>query len=488
MKTLVTLVLLLSGAVSNLQAQVPDLMDWKPELVNATVRPVEILIEAGTKQSRPQSAPVSISSPQKAEAVARPGGVVKTSIKVKKQQEDPEPPPPPRHDPELSEKVITSLILEMQLVLSRLETLIRERGILLLLVFDLDDTLFQRSSQFGPEIESFTLSQLKDLQQIWFMQLHDFLNNNSDSVRLVYNTSRDSISLPSKHPLRQEWCPIHWVTSADGVTRRMMSFLSQADSADQPGMRFRVGIPIPDALITGTGRLIQVSDELQSSPPSQYWVNESIRRWLIEDEGKMEEASGYLKYHFTSRQLSSAPALMTLINKEGFAEKSRTVPVPSTFDQATITLTDAYELEAFFYIQNVSVNKGTSLRILLNRSRIIDTDKTVIGVVYGDTVTDLSMLRPDLEIKATVPVPVSILAKRNARLETIGVPSDIKLFSRLWWNFSVVPSKGPFNSSKNQRVRKSVESEKVLEAKTKGLLGLLKVTLGQLSSHRVSEL
>ncbi|KEQ19161.1 hypothetical protein [Endozoicomonas numazuensis] len=53
------------------------------------------------------------------------------------------PPPPPKQSSENAEKVVTRLVNEMALVLSRLENFIRERSILFLLVFDLGDTLFQ---------------------------------------------------------------------------------------------------------------------------------------------------------------------------------------------------------------------------------------------------------------------------------------------------------------------------------------------------------
>ncbi|MGI9278792.1 MAG: hypothetical protein ACR2PX_04075 [Endozoicomonas sp.] len=231
MKILVTLMLLLSGAVSTLQAQVPDLIDRKQDLVNATVRPLEILIEAGTTQSRTQTGSQPISHPIEAETTRKSGALVRTSIKVTLLPKDPEQPPPPKQNPEVTEKIMTTLVNEMAEVLNRLETLIRARGVLLLLVFDLDDTLFQRSFQFGPEIESLTLSQLKELQQLWLMQFHDFLNNNPDSVRLVYNTSRNFMSLPSKEPIGQEHESVQLIRTVDGVTRRMMQFLTQEESS-----------------------------------------------------------------------------------------------------------------------------------------------------------------------------------------------------------------------------------------------------------------
>ena len=118
----------------------------------------------------------------------------------------------------------------------------------------------------------------------------------------------------------------------------------------------------------------------------------------------------------------------------------------------------------------------------------MNSDKTVIGVVYGDSVTDLSMLRPDLEIRTTVPVAAPNLARRNTRFETMGIPGDSELFSALWWSFSVVPSKEPFYKSGNQRVMSSIQSKKVIKAKGKGLLGLLQMTLGQLMTHKETEL
>ncbi len=456
--------------------------------MNATVRPLEILIGAGTTHSRPQAGVQTPTHSAHVQGEKRPRAIVKSTIKVTLLPDEPEQPPPPKQNPEAAEKVMTRLMNEMALVLSRLETLIKDRGIILLLVFDLDDTLFQRSFQFGSEIEPLSLSQLKELQQIWFMQFHDFLSNNQDSVYLVYNTSRDSIALPSKHPQREEWGAIRQIRTVDGVNRRMMSFLSQGEPSSPQGTRFLMGIPIPDALITGTGRFIQTSATLQNSPSSQFWVNESIAQWLRGDQAKMKEASDYLKEHFNSIEKTSAAALKTLINREGFDDKKQTVLIPSTFDQATVTVTRVPGLEAFFYIQNVTVNKGTSLRILLNTSRIMSSDKTVIGVVYGDSVTDLSMLRPDLEIKATVPASTMNLARRNARLEAMGIPSDIGLFSALWWSFSVLPSKVPFYLSHNQKVKSSVQSTKVFEANGKGLLGLLQVTLGQLMSPKATEL
>ena len=159
-------------------------------------------------------------------------------------------------------------------------------------------------------------------------------------------------------------------------------------------------------------------------------VNEAISGWVQEDMEVMSRQELTAQTRQPAWKIVSsvrAKTLETLEVPPGIHRRELDQVFECSSTQVTMTeICDANSRLQEIISQNVSVNKGTALRLCTGLiAPFIETDgRSVWEVVLGDAIADLPMIRPDLEISAVAAVSESSLATRDSRLNTQGFTTD----------------------------------------------------------------
>ena len=375
--------------------------------------------------------------------------------------------------------------------LEAIGTLLRQKKKLrLVLAMDIDQTLvwYPNSEIFSEEKRSQHMKQ----QQHWLMQFDEFCREYKKQIILVYNTTRSHPVDPDKvgaddymkdRVRRSNQIAIGFgkATEGEGST----DFLDVALN-NNPSQHIK--LPLPDALITGTGSHLEVNERWDSLISNNnegrtpgniiQRVNRSLDDWRSEDLKGTEKAVSVLKdngfwgfrYNIQSTYISAITGYSKLLKK---AEQliERHLPMQTQVITTATSRLPGYEK---MFLHNNSLNKGTGLRVLLNiMSKSEDPDEPEPKVViFGDNMTDLPALRPDQEGYALNWVSPQSMEIKNNRLQSLDLGIGNNDLAPNWLA-SIVPSKAVFTRSRNRWVDGMIKHRKVFEAPSEGVLGLM---------------
>lgn len=362
---------------------------------------------------------------------------------------------------------------------------IAAKGILLILVFDLDGTLYLYPDAYSAAYtRNYSKADLHTLQQQFYSALNGFLLRYRANLVLIYNTARGSTD------------------NHESADPSEVSLENTQQEADWTGMRLRphigygadafkaLALPQPDALIAGNGLSIQpgvgFGAELNAEDVAL------INRHLAYYNGQAitETDANYLRdYHLIpgtlSKGLNSAgfvykvicnPEKLTRLDfQHFFYQRLRFVAIVPRVNNACEEV-----IEKQVYQLSIMVNKGCTLNLLLQLMRPLFSSRGFIGrdvwaFIFGDDLPDVPMLRPDLEILAVSAVPVIPMIKRQSGFLSMGLPNVGTYGEALYWKASIFPA------GKLERIKKyygayviaKLSHHRIMSASEPGLVGLL---------------
>lgn len=376
------------------------------------------------------------------------------------------------------------LVEEMKNTLDGLEQLLKEQTDKkkLVIVSDLDDSLL-----FNPDALDKELIPDPDtafsIQQTWFTQLEQFYTRNSDRTFLVYNTSR---SIPPKeNPFLKSDKDYLYSVSLNDVKRvnshPMVRFV-QKHARDE-----HFGLPNPGLLICNHGSYLQAVEPPSIEPSFLDSTNRLLYEWYLSDLQNL-------------RLLATQTALHTqLIAKTTSGENfyyfkvGETLPAfqpePfSLYNHRHIAVTPVVRngMLNTVYLQDVTLNKGTALRIGIQW--LVETGKLIPGkflvVIIGDSHLDLSMLRPEHEIEAVAPVsPADIFLRESRVLRVNGLAYTRDIVSS-HWVLSINPDPSSMPTDENPLIQSMIRHPKfVTISSAKGALGVMNQILETLTQY-----
>ena len=401
--------------------------------------------------------------------------------------------PEPQDEAAERDRLFDQLIQDMKGELEKLGEYVQSQGVKLVLVFDLDGTLY-RSPRNGKEDNTLGLGgELFDvLQQHWFFLLDEFLGKNKAFFFLIYNTSRPYRILGP----HDSGVATGREGSSIAINREKTTLWGPKGSNQRTLMRFptnskhstldELGIPRPDALIVGNGAYIQLSTEHKQrlGEAKLKQVNDAIAQWLGSDRKAILDAVGNIIELTRSQKVATTPPLDLVwafvslwiqsrdLDNSRFESKFR---LPELYVVATaLRCSEGYI--GGVILQNSVVNKGITLRVLLDLlgPSLLSDGKPLLEVVFGDAVLDLPMLRPDIEIEAVAQLSEFSLLARDTRISfALGVATDRSNLAPIW-HHSIVPDVTPFTGFGNPTVTSAIRHSKVLEVRGLALLGLIR--------------
>ena len=377
--------------------------------------------------------------------------------------------------------------------LEKIGQLIKEKGIALVLVFDLDGTLYVYPENM---LENFAINlnmeRRHQIQQNWFDALSSFIAKFRANVYVIYNTSRTALL---SHAGKSGWIDI------DAIFTTSYNDFPQVEFAPIPHLGSNasfssLGIPMPDALISDTGRVIhfgEVFNGLISIPDRERILTElniqskdaasEIKARHLQDfaqsQGNLE-----LRLHPSSVQhrITINPGFMTLLQFETDLYK---------FGRATVVCPDVvssdisrHELLGTDHLYYSSVvNKGSTLSLVMGVlvQKIIQTGvpaENIWEVTYGDGPADLAMLRPDLEVGAMSPVPSAYLDIRRDIFSDMG--QDYDFDQAPYWKLAVVSCWELLTTEHGSWVKNALDHPKVKPAQGDGVRGFVSPLLEEL--------
>ena len=378
--------------------------------------------------------------------------------------------------------------------LQAISTLLRQKNKLrLVLAMDIDKTLvWYPGSRSRTEEE---IQQLMKLQQNWLVQFDEFYRANRNQIILVYNTARSRPVEPGDTKgicyrkgieLSNEIAiSLDKTAEREGSTAFLKVPLNNAPSQ-------HLLLPLPDALITGAGSYVEVNEGWGSKISNNggktpgdiiQRVNGALAQWRAEDFKDTETAENLLRFKENNFEKFRGNLQGTYILAIGndkavpdVAEQRIEMSLAGNGKTQVITTTYESAKHKKIFLHNNSVNKGSTLRILLNimsLSRDSDEPEPKV-VIFGDGMTDLPALRPDKEGNALNLVLEGSMEVKNKRLQSLGIDTDSSNLTSNWLA-SIVPDKKVFFLSNNPVVIEAINHHKVLKTQTEGALGLMKV-------------
>lgn len=390
------------------------------------------------------------------------------------------------------------LIREMKETLLELLAVLKEKKVpKLILVKDLDETLFQMSYQLTGI--SLPEPMLKSLQQQWFKDMDEFYQSNQDRILLIFHTTRSLLPPGTSQDV------VTGISGTSHLAINMHTTIQIGSTGNERQMlRFPVmdghavqflGIPRPNVLITGSGSHIQLDDRLLGlvGQGRLEAVNASLLSWRQADFQQVQTMAKELARQFWMNRKQNNEGTVFILNhactpiiRETF--EGRCSRTGSQIAMATIAPCGYLDKA---YLLNVTVNKGTTLRLvnyLLDRQEITNPSNSdpsenapPIEVIMGDSTPDLSMLRKDLEITAIdASVSPDSIALREQRVGSVfGYVTDLGDLAQ-WWFLSIVPDKQRFERLGNETMKAAINHPKIIEAGGQGILSMMKALVGRL--------
>ncbi len=348
-----------------------------------------------------------------------------------------------------------------------------------IIVMDLDDTLYHE-----PE---FQLHLWQRVQSAWFGIFDEFLQENKERIYLIYNTSRLQLSSAEQLVVRN-----YNDAAARGVSLDVTGLYGSRElvqmmvsDPDQLARGKMIGIPKADVLITNGGMHIQPRGRVSQMMSNQAEVNRQFSQWLSEDQDHYESVSGMAENQLGMNvsKSDSVPS-MSMFYPERSSRAIELAQFNSGLKHSVSELvispvpykSKGKVLVKKAYAQNVSINKGSGLRVVLHFMHAhLPSDQLIFLAIFVDHITDLSMLRPDMEAEALGGVRPEALIAREARYGALGIKAPkMNDYSR-WWRLSVVaplhPTLNP--SIKNSAISASLKHPNVVFSASAGLQGLL---------------
>ena len=387
------------------------------------------------------------------------------------------------------------LIIEQQELLkkqlSEIGELLKKRKIKLILVFDLDGTLYIPPKSFQTSLqEKLKGKALHNLQQYWFNELSLFVQRFRAHVVLIYNTARSWIKLPSMYETGWINRDLSFMTDFEAV--RQIHFKPFRKNGYSPSFGL-VGLPEPDALIADNGKTIQLSEHLESQVDSGKL--QSAREMLLSEySSSYDEVSAlhasdftgmYTNLHLSDHSIGHMVSVLEgnvspdVFEQHVYQRPRRTAICPRETTSADGGSVLAGRSE---YYSSV-VNKGSALCLLLELLQdMLESDGTarenIWEFVFGDACADLSMIRPDLEVRAFSKIPEAYLIQRNDIFRKLGFHWDYTMPP--YWRQSIVVNKRGLINKHGSHVKESLEHPKVLQQPSPGLPGFMQPVLDAL--------
>lgn len=386
--------------------------------------------------------------------------------------------------------------------LANIGDLLEKNSIKLILVFDLDGTLYLPPDLFNERIKNeLTQKQLIELQQQWFTDFSLFIQKYRANLLLIYNTARYYAEDPLKAD--QYMMSLELPFEAEGADNSLMKFKPCCEHGYSKSFGW-LGIPKPDVFITDYGRRIRFSESLEQEVDEakldrtrqildrEYSATKQEAEKLVHSDFS-KVTWEYLAASQTAIQLYvNVPAESTQLTRVEFEQALykkprrtaicpglRKVPAGNrlTHSQSPYVISGVNT-----YFSSV-VNKGSALYLSLELLKsYLHSDGTprekIWEVVFGDACADLPMIRPDLEVRAFSIIPEEYMKERTKEFREFHVIQDYK--EPPYWKLSVVLSKTNLHWLHGSHVQESLNHEKVAESDASGLPGLLGPVLRKL--------
>ncbi len=301
----------------------------------------------------------------------------------------------------------------------------------LVLVFDLDDSLITQTTQLE-DAYALDPDRAWELQQYWLIALVKFTDTYSNRVILIYNTSR---SVPSNQ--RSFGTHSSYPINLSLVYRDFDEILPMVHFSEKPTNR-EYAIPMPDVLISSHGLQI----EFMSASPEHRVILKEINQRLLSyyhhDLVFLENSCNQSSHLLTGMTISwnSGHNYCTLNRIPHYSSPLfSSHHLSQSFPKHVFTPVVRENSIEKAYVQSVLLNKGSALRLvihLLNKMNVLVSGKFAVTIV-GDTHMDLTMVRPDLEVKAAGIVSEQDIFVRELRMkELLGTDSEPNQVSQHW--------------------------------------------------------
>ena len=412
-------------------------------------------------------------------------------------------PPGKDDDPQA---LMTHQLSLLEDLLNQIGEEIERRKIKLILVFDLDGTLYLPPALMPKDLrDKLEHCQLFHLHQGWMDKLTSFLRRFQANTLLVYNTGRTLICNDDQFEQSQLSNP------------RTDSYLGSYQIPLQPGSGHNylssmgsMYIPRPDILICGCGRTFRFNEffgasldaqkltVLQKVLDEQYTmatdeverlfrtdfkyqnstltISATMNRHLVQVESGDRYLSEFLREFYQLRQsLHNRQPHVTVISPRANLFTSHVVKEYVMFGRSE------------YY--SSTVNKGSilSLALELIEPRLL-TDGTkkenIWEIVFGDDTIDMPMMRPDLEAMALSSFPKQYMSTRKSLYKKHGLKQD---FTRPpFWTLSVIApplANDSYLQTLGPHVSETITHPKVVKAAQRGLPALMQPVLTRLKQN-----
>ena len=299
-------------------------------------------------------------------------------------------------------------------------------------VSDIDDTLIHKASHFThPEIGQYQYLSFW-LERRWQYRLQVFLDT-FPNVLTIYNTARRSVSFNDTELIHfaEEYPPLHPPNMRYSSMKRMLKL---ENGKNRPP----VHLPMPDALVTGSGIHIDINPEHKSrNADALSYINQQLNQWVTADvfpvrahfyrlkqlfPGIRLDYSIYNKTPEFNRAYAFLRGVSTLsLNEEQFY---RDVYSGFPFIVPTAMLKEHQVTDVLF--SNTCVNKGTGLLLAIQSMHAagLFEGKLALMSVLGDQIMDLPMILPEDAANALWPMTGIEKVHTHYRLfQTLGTRS-----------------------------------------------------------------
>ena len=416
-----------------------------------------------------------------------------TNVHSTKHRQEEDPPQPPLPTAQVQKESVEQST-EFDLLLERFGNqlrLVKDQGMFVVLETDLDDTWVQ-----SPRKQQLLESDTTRAQEQQKMQkLNRFFADFSDVLFLVYNTARSpkGCMMAPKKKFREVGIN-ETGFFPDGVGEGML-FKSLY------GGRPKWILPIPDVLIMELGAHIEVRETIGGSGnisvAEAHELNKTIKGWSESDFQDLDALNRALKPLFSILGGYTLFKNCLVIADPIFFAKWSGVKEKVFEAQQSPSFSASFAPEMQVSGGNtvvkglgslVSVNKGSTFRLILNKviekRQAEQQGSTPIVFVFGDSLLDMTMLVPTLEIKGFGPVNEDAITNRDTRFRQAGVQTG-NLIDINWWEKSIIPFGAMLSNSKccGEYIKQALSDPRVVVSDKWGVASLIKSMVEQLEKR-----
>ena len=367
----------------------------------------------------------------------------------------------------------------------------RKKNILAIWQTDLDHTLVQMVVPF-PQGPVQSILQTERERMMSFQVLKDQFK---DVFVLVYNTARATVEDSLRHTSPNSLLDIRKVST---------KLLDNSFDPDVKGLLFhdlesqKRFLPIPDVLILGQGKKIEVASNFAQASSIRSsidisFINQSIRSWLEEDSGSLQTISTELSRQRIRSIISVSGTSLDIPRQDPLIDWQRLNQFFRNFgSDLNTTFAPALRLRPVMstvlkrcHGALVSVNKGTASRVAMEKVIVGPLEKKpdqVMVYTSGDELADLPMLVPTLESAAHGEVTDQAIAVRDHRLQQLGVPPLNGDAVDKWWAKSMIPEEAVFGNPYccGDYVQQTLRNPKVTYTRGWGIMQYVEVITSHL--------